>query len=96
MQQSHEEDRGGGAGAGGAGAELDETPERSLTTEAVSEAKSFAPSSALASAGMGKLGAVLGTTLLMKPLCSAACAPEMADSWDAVPGLAPVWERLCG
>ena len=46
MQQSHaEEDRGGGAGAGGAGAELDETPERSLTTEAVSEAKSFAPSS---------------------------------------------------
>jgi hypothetical protein len=38
---------------------------------------------------MGKLGAVLGTTLLMKPLCSAACAPEMADSWDAVPGLAP-------
>ena len=51
MQQSHEEDRGGGAGAGGAGAELDETPERSLTTEAVSEAKSFAPSSALASAG---------------------------------------------
>ena len=45
---------------------------------------------------MGKLGAVLGTTLLMKPLCSAACAPEMADSWDAVPGLAPVWERLCG
>ena len=52
MQQSHEEeDRGGGAGAGGTGAELDETPERSLTTEAVSEAKSFAPSSALASAG---------------------------------------------
>ena len=51
MQQSHaEEDRGGGAGAVGAGAELDETPERSLTTEAVSEAKSFAPSSA-ASAG---------------------------------------------
>ena len=39
---------------------------------------------------------LLGTTLLMKPLCSAACAPEMADSWDAVPGLAPVWERLCG
>ena len=51
MQQSHEEGRGGGAGAGGVGAELDETPERSLTTEAVSEAKSFAPSSALASAG---------------------------------------------
>ena len=51
MQQSHEEGRGGGAGAGGAGAEFDETPERSLTTEAVSEAKSFAPSSALASAG---------------------------------------------
>jgi hypothetical protein len=49
MQQSHEEDRGGGAGAGGVGAELEETPERSLTTEAVSEAKSFAPSSALAS-----------------------------------------------
>ena len=47
MQQSHEEGRGGGAGAGGVGAELDETPERSLTTEAVSEAKSFAPSSAL-------------------------------------------------
>ena len=46
MQQSHEEGRGGGAGAGGAGAEFDETPERSLTTEAVSEAKSFAPSSA--------------------------------------------------
>ena len=45
MQQSHEEDRGGGVGGGGAGAELDETPERSLTTEAVSEAKSFAPSS---------------------------------------------------
>ena len=43
MQQSHEEGRGGGAGAGGVGAELDETPERSLTTEAVSEAKSFAP-----------------------------------------------------
>ena len=51
MQQSHEEGRGGGAGAGGAGAELDETPERSLTTEAVSETKSFAPASALASAG---------------------------------------------
>ena len=133
MQQSHEEDRGGGAGAGGAGAEFDETPERSLTTEAVSEAKSLAPSIA-ASAGatwlptevrnrldeleeeqrkaswlrpanwprlfaklaMGKLGAVLGTTLLMKPLCSAACAPEMVGSWDGVPGLAPVWKRVCG
>ena len=35
MQQSHEEGRGGGAGAGGVGAELDETPERSLTTEAL-------------------------------------------------------------
>ena len=39
MQQSHEEGRGGGAGAGGAGAEFDETPERSLTTEAVSEGR---------------------------------------------------------
>ena len=28
MQQSHEEGRGGGAGAGGVGAEVDETPER--------------------------------------------------------------------
>ena len=54
MQQSHEEERGGGAGAGGAGAELDETPERSLTTEAVSEAKSFAPSSALVSAAAAR------------------------------------------
>ena len=94
MQQSHEEGRGGGAGAGGVGAELDETPERQQR-----KASWLRPANwprLFAKLAMGKLGAVLGTTLLMKPLCSAACAPEMADSWDAVPGLAPVWERLCG
>ena len=84
----------GGAGAGGVGAELDETPERQQR-----KASWLRPANwprLFAKLAMGKLGAVLGTTLLMKPLCSAACAPEMADSWDAVPGLAPVWERLCG
>lgn len=87
MQQSREEDRGGGAGAGTEVRnrldELEEQQRKASWLRPANWPRLFAK------LAMGKLGAVLGTTLLMKPLCSAACAPEMADSWDAVPGLAP-------
>ena len=102
MQQSHEEGRGGGAGAGGAVLRRLPTEVRNRLDELEEQQRKASwlrPANwprLFAKFAMGKLGAVLGTTLLMKPLCSAACAPEMADSWDAVPGLAPVWERLCG